>query len=284
MWKQAFMCVKVILLSVFAAFFSSSSIAQVSVHTQENTRIMTKPSVLTIYQLQADWADILQSYTHVDNDGLVRVDYAALSHSKTDMQRLGDYIMAQSLENPSQLSRTEAMAYWANLYNALTLQVVAQNYPVNSIREIKSGRRKGPWKRKLVIVEGQSLSLDNIEHDILRPRFKTPLVHYMVNCASIGCPNLRQQPWQAQTLEVDLETAARAYINSPRGVRIENGKIHVSKIYKWFKADFGSSKTNVLKHLKQYAAPELRTHLDARAKIDHYGYDWSLNNFHDKTP
>lgn len=281
MWQQISICVKAIVLSVFATFFTFSSIAQESMQTQENTHTMVKPSVLAIDHVQIGWADILLSYTHMDNDGLVRVDYAALSLSKTDMQRLGDYIVAQSLQKPSQFSRNEAMAYWANLYNALTLQVVAQNYPVKSIREIKSGRRKGPWKRTLITVEGRSLSLDNIEHDILRPTFKTPLVHYMLNCASIGCPNLRQQPWQAQTLDADLAAAARAYINSPRGVRVKNGRIHVSKIYKWFKADFGSSKANILSHLKQYAAPELRTHLDTRAKIDHYGYDWSLNNSHE---
>lgn len=226
---------------------------------------------------QNNWAQVLTKYTLLDPQNLVRFDYAALQASQADKALLADYIEGLSQENPSKMSRNEAMAYWANLYNALTVQVVAENYPVKSIREIKSGRRKGPWKRKLVVVEGEDLTLDNIEHDIMRPTYKTPLVHYMVNCASIGCPNLKTSPWQAETLQADMEAAARAYINSSRGVNFENNKIKVSKIYRWFKKDFGNSATGVLAHLGQYADAELQGKLKTRSKIDKYEYDWALN-------
>ena len=223
------------------------------------------------------WAQVLTAYTSMGADGLARFDYAGLKSSPENMDLLSGYIKAQAAKTPSAMSRNEAMAYWANLYNALTVQVVAENYPVTSIRKIKSGYRAGPWKRKLVTVEGKELSLDNIEHDIMRPTFKTPLVHYMVNCASIGCPNLKATPWQAATLEADQEAAARAYINSPRGARFDKGRLRASSIYRWFSKDFGGGEAGVLAHLKLYANEDLRARLNTKQKIDKYDYDWGVN-------
>lgn len=229
-------------------------------------------------QTQADpWAQILARYLHRGADGLTRVEYASLRASSADMSLLAAYIERQSQARPSTMHRAQAMAYWANLYNALTIHVVAEHYPVASIRQIKSGIRKGPWRRKLVTVEGKTLSLNTIEHDIMRPTFKTPLVHYMINCASIGCPNLKSSPWQAASLDADLEAAARAYINSPRGAHFVDGKLNASKIYKWFKKDFGGTNAGVLSHLKQYANADLRAQLDGHGKIDKYIYDWGVN-------
>ena len=122
-----------------------------------------------------EWTQVLAKFTSLDPQNLVRFDYGALQASKADTALLADYIEGLSQRKPSAMPENEAMAYWANLYNALTVQVVAQNYPVKSIRNIKSGRRKGPWKRKLVNVEGKDLTLDNIEHDIMRPTYKTRL-------------------------------------------------------------------------------------------------------------
>ncbi len=227
--------------------------------------------------VQDAWADILARYVATDMQGLARFDYAALHASKGDIQALAEYIRAQETMMPSTMPRDVAMVYWANLYNALTVQVVAENYPVRSIRDIKSGFRKGPWKRKLVRVEGKDLSLDNIEHDILRPTFRTPLVHYMVNCASVGCPNLKTNPWRVETLHADMDAAARSYINSVRGVAFQNNKIVVSSIYKWFKKDFGGTHAGVLAHLSKYADAPLKQKLEAYRKINKYDYDWSVN-------
>ncbi len=223
------------------------------------------------------WANILGAYARPGDDGLVRFDYAALKSSPENMTALADYIGGLAAQTPSTMIRKEAMAYWANLYNALTVQVVAENYPVKSILKIKSGIRPGPWKRKLVTVESRELSLDNIEHDIMRPTFNTPLVHYMVNCASVGCPNLKPTPWQAVILDVDLDAAARAYINSPRGASFTNGRLQVSKIYKWFKKDFGGNSAGVLAHLRQYADMDLLAQLNGTTKIKKYNYDWGVN-------
>ena len=223
------------------------------------------------------WRNVLVNHTNKSPDGLVRFDYAGLQASPNDTAALDQYIQELAAQKPSTFERKEAMAYWANLYNALTVQIVAENYPVTSIRKIKSGLLPGPWKKKLVTVEGEKLSLDNIEHDIMRPTYQTPLVHYMVNCASIGCPNLKETPWQAETLDADLDVAARAFINSPRGVTTDKGRLQVSSIYKWFQKDFGGNQQGVLEHLAQYADEDVAAKLLGRSKIDKFDYDWDIN-------
>ena len=175
------------------------------------------------------------------------------------------------------MSKNQALAYWANLYNAVTVDVIIDNYPVTSIRKIRSGFSIGPWKADRVTVNGQRLSLNNIEHDIMRKKFPSPLVHYMVNCASVGCPNLKDGLWHASTLDVDSKAAAESFVNSPRGARITSKGLQVSEIYKWFESDFGGSKDGVVRHIRQYAGPELAAAIDGGAKIRGYEYDWNLN-------
>ena len=227
--------------------------------------------------VEQNWAHILKTYVRSDKSVLNRFDYAALKANPKDMASLDGYLKHAASRRPSKMSKDAAMAYWANLYNALTVQVVTQNYPVTSIRKIRTGFRAGPWRRDLITVEGKTLTLDNIEHDIMRPTYKTPLVHYMVNCASIGCPNLKATPWTAATLTQDQEAAARVFINSPRGAVIDGDRLQVSSIYKWFKKDFGGTEAGVLSHLRTYANPELAMALKRRKKIDKYAYDWDVN-------
>ena len=129
----------------------------------------------------------------------------------------------------------------------------------------------------LVTVNGRDLSLDNIEHDIMRETFDPTLVHYAVNCASIGCPDLRAEPWRAENLQADLEAAARAYINHPRGVSVDEDGLVVSKIYRWYQEDFGGSEAGVIEHLIRFAEPGLADRIRANRNIGGYEYDWSLN-------
>ena len=169
------------------------------------------------------------------------------------------------------------MAYWINLYNALTVFVVVGRYPVDSIKEIKSSLIKfGPWDKELITVQGQKLTLDQIEHGILRPIWRDPRIHYAVNCASIGCPNLAAEAYRSDNLERLLEQGAKEYVNHPRGVSVEDGKLLVSSIYDWYKEDFGDTDAGVLAHLKKYAAPDLVALLDRYDSFDD-GYDWTLN-------
>ena len=177
-------------------------------------------------------------------------------------------------------SRPEQFAYWVNLYNALTVRVVLDHYPVASIRDlyISPGLfAKGPWGRQLVEVEGEGLTLNDIEHRILRPIWGDPRIHYAVNCASIGCPNLLAEAFTAGTSDRLLDSAARAYVNHPRGVSLQGDGITVSSIYNWFASDFDAD-GGVLPHLLRHASAELAEQLQRRPRIVDYVYDWSLND------
>ncbi len=172
------------------------------------------------------------------------------------------------------------MAFWINLYNAKTLEIVAENYPVASIKDINLGGGffgRGPWGAKLLTVEGRKLSLDNIEHDILRVKFNQPLIHYALSCASIGCPNLQKRAYRAATLEDQLRAGARAYVNHPRGLSVNGNRLTASKIYRWYAADFGGA-AGLSRHWAIYAAPELKKRLSEHGSVDRYVYDWSLND------
>lgn len=224
------------------------------------------------------WDTLLKRYVRPGADGVNRVDYAAFGRS--DKATLSKVIRDLSSLPISTYNRGEQFAYWVNLYNAVTVQVILDHHPVESIRDVDISPglfSDGPWGRELVTVEGEALSLNDIEHRILRPVWRDPRIHYAVNCASIGCPNLATQAYEAERLEVMLEAAAKAYINDPRGVSISGKKVTVSKIYDWFQEDFGGSTRSVLAHLKRYAAPALAERLEAIGDIDDARYDWSLN-------
>lgn len=234
---------------------------------------------------------LLERYVNVGQDGVNRVDYARWKASPADRKALDDYILELSARRPSAMARGEAYAYWGNLYNAVTLKVILDRYPVASIRDIKSDNwfdpkaYMGPWRQQRVTVEGRRLSLDDIEHEIMRPTFKDPRVHYVVNCASYGCPNLMPRAWRAATLEADLDAGARAFVNHPRGVTVlPDGSLKVSSIYKWFIADFGGDDAGVIAHIRSFAGPELARRLAPSVRISDEGYDWSLNGITSKAP
>lgn len=229
---------------------------------------------------------LLAAYVSTAADGVNRVAYARWRADHGALGRLDAVIAELADRRPSAMTRDEAVAYWANLYNALTLQVVLRRYPVRSIRNIRSEGAGlnpqallGPWQTRLVQVEGNHLSLDDIEHRILRPLARDSRVHYAVNCASIGCPNLQATPWRAATLSADLDRAARAYVNHSRGARVSaNGQLRVSSIYEWFKDDFGGNDAGVIAHLRQYGSDDLRRRLASVTRVAGHGYDWALND------
>ena len=240
--------------------------------------VKTAQVAIPANRFAANYEAVLKRRISQGAGGLNVFDYAgakAAGEGRT-IKAYTDHLASQ---NPDLLPQNDQIAYWANLYNALTVNLILDNYPVKSIRKIKSGAfSNGPWKRDEVTVNGQVLSLNDIEHEILRKRYPNPaMVHYMVNCASIGCPNLPSKLWVGATLDADRDAAARAFINSPRGVKINGGSLKASSIYDWFKEDFGGSKTSTIAHFRQFAGPQLRAALDAGAKIGGYGYDWDLN-------
>ena len=229
---------------------------------------------------------LLARYVVDHPDGVTRVRYATWKGNVADMRALDAWIAEAASRRPSAMVREEAFAYWANLYNALTLKVVLERHPVRSIRDIRSTgvpldprQFSGPWRTRLVTVEGRRMSLDDIEHETMRPTFRDPRVHYAVNCASIGCPNLWPRAWRAATLDRELDAAAAAFVNHARGVTVlPDGRLRVSSIYSWFREDFGGNETGVIAHLRRHAAPALAARLGDRITIAEDTYDWALND------
>ena len=256
-------------------------------HIQTTRRAMIAATIAAPAAAQVATLDaLLARYVIAHADGVNRVTYARWKAAPADLAALEAWIAAAAVERPSAMARAEAFAFWANLYNALTLKVVLDRYPVRSIRDIRSTgvpfdprQFNGPWRTRLVTIEGRAMSLDDIEHGTMRPSFRDPRVHYAVNCASIGCPNLRQRAFRAATLEAELDDAARAFVNHPRGASVlPDGRLRVSSIYHWFREDFSGTEAGVLAHLRRYAAPPLASHLAQMTSIAGHDYDWALND------
>ncbi len=226
----------------------------------------------------SSWNDLLSRNVRKRNDGVNLFNYGGISAA--DSHNLAGYIANLSGISISQYNRDEQLAYWINLYNALTVQLILDHYPVDSIRDIKISPGLfviGPWNASLVSIEDENLTLNDIEHRILRPIWRDPRIHYVLSCASIGCPNLRDRAYPSSAMDGLLDQAATAYVNDPRGVSIVNGKVSVSKIYDWFISDFGGSEKSVLRHIKQFAKPQLAARLREIGKLSGEHYDWSIN-------
>jgi len=225
----------------------------------------------------APWGRFLARHRRDGTDGIARVDYRA---AKFDTASLETDITRLAAVPVRALNRGEQFAFWVNLYNMLTVRTVLRAFPVASIRDIAISPgwfSTGPWGAKLVTIEGTALSLDDIEHRILRPIWRDPRVHYVVNCAALGCPNLPPAPLTAATSAAMLDEAARLYVNHPRGVAIENGRLVASSIYVWYAADFGPEPADVVRHLRKYARPDLYTALAHIRQVSADRYDWALN-------
>jgi hypothetical protein len=208
--------------------------------------------------------------------GISRFDYAAMG--PVEQKTLQEYLASLATADPRLLSRAEQRAYWINLYNALTVQLVVENYPVKSIRKINGGLfNLGPWNEEVITIQGERIKLNDIEHRILRPIWQDARVHYALNCASLGCPNLAAGAYTAANTEELLDAGARAYINHPRGASFDGNKLQLSKIYNWFAEDFGADQTELLDHVSRYAEPALAERLQAYDGRIRYGYNWDLN-------
>jgi hypothetical protein len=226
----------------------------------------------------SSWAGFLKKYLTAGKDGINRVAYGKVSGE--GRRRLKAYIDALAAAPVSRLLRAEQFAYWVNLYNALTVKVILDHYPVVSILRINISPgwfTFGPWDKKFISVEGEPISLNDIEHRILRPIWRDPRIHYAVNCASVGCPNVARVPWEAERLEAMLNKAARDYINHPRGARFGRWGLIVSSIFEWYAVDFGGSDAAVIQHLLKFASPLLATRLGRTENIYNHEYNWELN-------
>jgi len=172
-----------------------------------------------------------------------RVDYAALKQERTPLDRVVGEFDASAARGESGWTREQRMAFWINAYNAFTLRAIVDHYPIksgwltlhprNSIQQID-----GVWTNLKWPAAGRSVTLDDIEHRILRPTFKEARIHFAVNCASISCPPLAAEPYRPQTLDAQLDEAARRFLASGEGLRVDGDTLRVSSIFKWYGDDF----------------------------------------------
>lgn len=214
------------------------------------------------------YADLLGRYVKA---GVV--DYKGL---KTEEARLDAYLSVLAEVDPSQFSREARFAFYINAYNAWTLKLILGGYPgVASIKDMGS-LFASPWKKKIARIDGEPLSLDEIEHEILRPEFKDARVHFAINCAALSCPPLKSEPYEAHRLENQLTEATIAFVNRTDRNFLKDDTLYLSKIFKWFKEDF---KPDVVGFVQKHATGALKTHLQAAGeiKLSYLDYDWSLN-------
>lgn len=210
-------------------------------------------------------------------DGIARLRYGEVTAS--DRAALDGYIDQLAQVDVAALDRPEQLAFWINLYNAGTVALVLDAYPVDTIRRVDGGLlATGPWNRAFLAVAGKQLSLNDIEHAIVRPIWRDARVHYAFNCAALGCPNLAGIAFTGDTIDQMLDEGGRAYVNDPRGFRFKGDRLVASRIYVWFVEDFGGDEAGVLDHAALFAAPALAQQLEAAGGIDSYAYDWGLND------
>ena len=220
------------------------------------------------------WDAFLARHLQPGADGINHVAYSEAAQAQQDVLR--PYLASLESVDPATLAKDEQMAFWINLYNAATVDLILQKPRVKSIRDLGL-LTTGPWDKKIIMINGIPLSLNDVEHGILRPIWKDVRIHYAVNCASIGCPNLAARAYTAANLEAMLEEAARTYINHPRGFDRVDGALVASNIFDWYTDDWGNQAA-VLDHARKYASGKTKAVLGSSTEIDSYDYDWSLND------
>lgn len=210
---------------------------------------------------------------HVKANGLV--DYPGFIADKAQLE---EYLKLLSANAPDRNTWTqnEQLAYWINAYNAFTVKLITDNYPVESIRDLgpklKIPLIKDVWHYKFFKIGGKESSLDEIEHGILRKEFEEPRIHFAINCASISCPRLHNEAFVPEKIDQQLEYMAKQFINDKSRNKISPDKVEISSIFSWFKGDF-TKNGSLIDFLNQYSEVKI----SAQASIKHMDYNWSLN-------
>ena len=222
------------------------------------------------------WAGLVEKHVVVLEGGKAsRVDYAGMAARRQDLKRYLESLSAASRNEFEGWSRPEQMAFLINAYNAFMVEKILQRYPdIRSVWEF--GKLFGnPFKDEFFSLLGRKASLDWIEHDMLRKDYREPRIHYALNCASIGCPMLRPEPYVGSRLEAELEDQARRFLSDASRNRYREGRLEVSKIFDWYKEDFEPRDA----YFARYAALLGADAGSVRAaRITFLDYDWALND------
>ncbi len=225
-------------------------------------------SVVVSHQI---WDELLQK--HVDEEG--QVDYSGFIASKDSL----DAYLAILSANPASdtWSNEERLAYWINAYNAFTVLLIVDNYPLESIRDLHPTiyipAVRTVWHRKFFKIGGKDMNLDTIEHGILRKEFDEPLIHFGIVCASKSCPSLLNEAYDPKKIDEQLKERAIDFLSDESRNRLSKNEIHLSKIFSWFKGDF-TKQGSLIDFLNRYSQVEI----SEDATIKYLKYDWSLND------
>ncbi len=226
----------------------------------------------------ARWTRLLQAQTVEAPGPATNVRYEALKASPAELNAYLAELSSVKAGDFAKWSKEQRLAFLLNTYNAFTVKLVVDNYPVKSIKDI-GGFLSSPWKQKFVPLLGRTISLDEIEHGMIRPTFREPRIHFAVVCASVGCPRLQRQAFRATDLETQLATASREFLGDRRWNRVTPKAVEVSSIFKWYGSDWGDPKA-----LRQFLATALGLPEPVRARflseaidLKFTSYNWSLN-------
>jgi len=246
----------------FLIFFLLGTIFMATISRVEETVAAAEDHVI--------WAELLSKYVKPGG-----VDYAGF---RSEEKTLDNYLKVLEDIDSKTMSRDEQFAYYINAYNAWTIKLILSAYPdVKSIKDLGTFLQS-PWEKKFVRIDRNLLTLDDIEHRILRPRFKDPRVHFAINCSAASCPPLRVEPYLGSTLDQQLDQSTRAFINSPNRYRLDGNALYVSRIFKWFAEDFND---DVVGFYLKYARDDLKKQLTEKKdiiQVKYLDYDWSLND------
>ncbi|MEM7103686.1 MAG: DUF547 domain-containing protein [Bacteroidota bacterium] len=214
------------------------------------------------------WTKLLQK--HVSLDGMV--NYEGFINDSID---LNQYLSLLKENSPGEnWSASEKLAYWINVYNAFTVKLIVDHYPLESIKNISDGFAmiNSSWDLKFFSIGDIPFDLNTVEHEILRKQFDEPRIHFAINCASVSCPKLRKEAFYPDQLETQLEDQAIAFLNNPEKNIISQSETRLSKIFDWFKSDF-NKEADLKSYIQKY-----RPGLNPQNKITFMEYNWGLNN------
>lgn len=221
------------------------------------------------------WDQLLHQY--VDQG---KVDYRAWQADAGALKQwLNEISSADGVEN---LEPNQQLALWLNLYNALVIDQVLERYPIDSIRPTFLGIPN--WisflqffQRNVIKINNQPYNLNQIEHDTIRPQFRDPRIHFALVCAAVGCPLLRNEAYQPERVQQQLEEDAQRFINNPQKVRYEPPFLYCSQIFKWYEKDFLIQHPSISVYIQQYLSPTVPDAMRSGLTIRYLTYDWSLN-------
>ena len=232
------------------------------------TKISTFICMLSFVAIQAQ-TSIFDSLLQKNVDKTGRVDYQSLKNNETLLDNYLAYI--QNNEPAKNWSSNKKKAFWINTYNAYTIKIILNNYPLKSIRDIKIDG-KTAWKIPFVKVGQKRYTLEQIEHKILRKKFNDPRIHVGINCASVSCPRLWNFAFTEDNIASSLDNLMKEFINNTTRNKISKNNLEISEIFNWFSKDFIKNGT-IINYLNTYAAIKI----SEKASIKYLTYDWSLN-------